>query len=106
MTTYVPDYWAILKIEGADPHYRVFATWAGSYTSGGHWRMNSGITKVEYNEPYYDFHGSTGSVYRCHEKMYGCHYANLGVMNGYCSLPEISLMPYDMDIINNDWILK
>lgn len=71
--TYTPDYWVVLKLSGDDPHYRVLANWSGGYTTGDYWRMNSGITKFETDEefPIFLFYGSSGSVYRCHEDMYG-----------------------------------
>jgi hypothetical protein len=33
--------------------------------------MNSGIVKIESTDDYYDFHGYSGSVYRCHKNSYG-----------------------------------
>ena len=71
---YIPHNWVLLKITGDTPHYRIFASWRGSYTSGDSWRMNSGITSVEEDEFYYYFFGHSGSIYKCHKKCYG----NLG----------------------------
>ena len=68
---YAPDNWVLIKVNGTDPHYRVFGSWKGGYLDGDAWRLNSGITSVEQVEDYYYFHGNTGSVYRCHIKAYG-----------------------------------
>jgi len=66
-----PDKWVVLKFRGDDEHYRVLAGWNGSYLYGSHWRLNSGITKVEEDGDYYLFHGHSGSIYKCHKDSYG-----------------------------------
>lgn len=68
---YQPDAWTIVKITPNDtniePHYRVFAGWYGGYAGSDSWKMNSGITKIDDGGDYYDFHGYSGSVYRCYK---------------------------------------
>jgi len=67
---YHPDRWMILKIierESAKTHYRVFATWGGSYLGGQSWKMNSGIISVDEDDAYFYFNGASGSVYACHK---------------------------------------
>lgn len=71
MTTYTPDCWTVIRIDGPDPHYRVLAGWSGGYLHGSSWKLNSGITRVERDGEYILFHGSSGSVYRCHQSGYG-----------------------------------
>jgi hypothetical protein len=66
-----PDKWAIVEFKGPDEHYRVLAGWYGGYLYGDHWRLNSGITKVEEDGDHYLFHGHSGSVYHCHKDSYG-----------------------------------
>ena len=42
--------------------------------SGDSWKVNSGITKCEYDDEFWYFYGYSGSVYKCHmedEKMSG-----------------------------------
>lgn len=71
MSRYVtdsPERWVILKLPNA---YKVFGTWSGDYLSGGNWRLNSGITKVEQDEDFYYFTGFSGSCYKCRKKSYG-----------------------------------
>jgi len=80
---YTPDRWMILKITGADPHYRVFGSWFGGYLGSDSWRMNSGIVSVEQDGEYFIFKGSSGSEYHCHKKTYGSSSYGYGVAAGY-----------------------
>lgn len=43
-----PDRWLLIWIDdGAGPPFvKVFGTWAGGYTTGDSWRLNSGIDNV------------------------------------------------------------
>lgn len=64
---YNPNYWQVVKItnpEGIIIH-KVFATWTGGWTVGDSWKMNSGIVKVTKVDNMLDFHGYSGSVYKC-----------------------------------------
>ncbi len=64
---YTPDRWLVLEIttpEG-EKHKKVFGTWFGGYLDGDRWRMNSGITKTVEKKKHYNFHGESGSVYKC-----------------------------------------
>ncbi len=74
---YTPDQWDVIKIETKTnkPLYKVFGSWKGGFTRGDSWQLNSGIVKVEETDTYYDFHGFSGSVYRC--------YKNAGAPSGY-----------------------
>ena len=70
MTDYKPDNWVVIRFKGDDPHYRVLAGWSGGYFSGNSWRMNSGITRSEFDGDYWYFYGSSGSCYKCHVDSY------------------------------------
>lgn len=67
----LPDRWMIVKIiehhSSAKTHYRVFATWGGSYLGGQSWKMNSGIISVDEDDKYFYFNGASGSVYACYK---------------------------------------
>jgi len=52
------------------------AGWSGGYLTGSSWRINSGVVKETYDEPYYYFHGASGSSYRCHKDAYGLRMNN------------------------------
>ena len=71
MSDYRPDKWVVIKINGDNPHYRVFANWYGGYAGSDSWKLNSGITKATLEGNVYSFEGSSGSVYECHKNLYG-----------------------------------
>lgn len=109
MSTYNPHNWALVKITGTDPHYRVFATWRGGYADGDRWKLNSGITEVEEDETYYYFHGYSGSVYMCHKKCYGnLGMYGYGVISDYCERSQgtMELIEEMPDVMLMDWIIK
>jgi hypothetical protein len=74
MTEYKPDSWVVLKMKGRDQTlYKVLGGWSGGYLNGDSWRLNSGVTKVEYDvtNDQWRFHGSSGSVYVVNPESYG-----------------------------------
>lgn len=106
-SSYSPDNWVIIKINGDDPHYRVLAGWSGGYLSGDSWRMNSGITELKQNGDILEFYGSTGSCYHCHKDTYGLRMNNVGVWSRLQDLhgDKVELMDEDTDWAKVDWIL-
>ena len=106
---YTPDNWVVIKLDdGVDPHYRVLAGWSGGYTTGNTWRINSGITKVEEDDGYYNFSGSSGSTYRCGKKSYMLRMNNVHVWSQLQRIhgDKVEMMPEDTDWMNMDWIIK
>jgi hypothetical protein len=107
MSTYYPDSWAIVKITGTDPHYRVFGSWSGGYLDGDSWKLNSGITDVTETETHYHFKGHSGSEYVCHKESYGVRSIhNIGVLTDLCERSGGNAEYFkDMpDVMNMDWI--
>jgi hypothetical protein len=106
--TYTPDNWVIIKFKGDDPHYRVLAGWSGGYLDSDVWRMNSGITKVEEDDWYYYFSGSSGSRYHCHKNAYCLRKNNAYIWNQLQELhgDKVELMPENTDWMSTDWIIK
>lgn len=85
MSTYTPDRWVIVKIqkEGSEAYYRVFAGWYGGYTHGDSWKLSSGIEKSVDCGDYYEFHNTSGSIYKCWKgEKDGVRTGDLG-MSGY-----------------------
>lgn len=80
-----PDKWMLVRITGATPHWRIFATWSGGYTQGDSWRLNSGISRVEDKDEYFDFIGYSGSLYRCFKNSYGVTAYGIDVLNDLVS---------------------
>jgi hypothetical protein len=106
--TYNPDNWVVIKIKSADPHYRILAGWSGGYLSGDSWKLNSGITRVEEDDHYFYFYGSSGSCYQCHKNVYCLRMNNSYI---WTALQEkhgdkVEMMPEDTDWLNTDWIIK
>ena len=83
MTTHNPDNWVVLKVTSKEDGtvYKVLAGWSGSYMNGSSWQLNSGIVKVEEAGNYFLFHGSSGSIYKCHKEQYCLRTNNGGTYN-------------------------
>jgi hypothetical protein len=107
MTEYLPDNWVIIKIKGDDSLYKVLAGWSGGYITADSWRMNSGITRVEEDEVYFKFFGSSGSCYYCNKQAYGLRMNNVYVWNALVQKHDdkVELMPEETDWMNVDWII-
>lgn len=105
---YTCDNWVVIFLNGDDPHYRVLTGTSGGYTSGDSWRMNSGITKVEEDEHYYYFHGSSGSLYMCHKEAYCLRTNNAYIWNQLKERhgDKVELMPQDTNWMEQDWIIS
>lgn len=91
--TYTPDRWVIVQIHAPEdenpstPIYKVFACFYGGFEKGDSWKLNSGITQVTPATPAtsgaFDFHGHSGSIYRCYPGDYGTHFYGSGVLNDF-----------------------
>lgn len=68
MSTYTPDRWKIVKITSTEGiHYRIFATWGGSYLDGSSWKLSSGCTGCYVDSSYFCLPQSSGSLYKIHK---------------------------------------
>lgn len=107
MTTYVPDNWVIIKIDGDDPHYRVLGGRSGGYLDGDSWRMNSGIVSVKETADVYEFYGASGSCYICYKssnvvRMNMAHViAQLAESHG----DKVSVLEPETKYMDIDWII-
>lgn len=105
---YHPDKWLLVKINGTDPHYRIFGSWYGGYMGGDSYRMNSGITGVDEVGDFYVFKGSSGSLYSCQKEMYGAHMYGMSVLNRLVENSQQKMeIIYDLpkDLLRMDWII-
>jgi hypothetical protein len=67
-----PEKWVVLEFTGNTPHhYKVFASWSGSYLQGNSWKLNSGIKSLEETKNTWIFQGYSGSEYHCPKPQYG-----------------------------------
>lgn len=84
MREYIPDRWVMVKfVHNGKDIYKILATFYGGYTTGDSWKLNSGVTKIEEDGQCYLFHGSSGSVYRCHKQAYGMGGYTAGVFASF-----------------------
>lgn len=107
MSTYCPDNWVVIFLNGDDPHYRILAGWSGGYLSGDSWRMNSGIARVEEDEYYFNFYGSSGSCYQCHKNAYCLRKNNVYVWEELKEKygDKVEMLPEDTDWLAMNWII-
>lgn len=84
-----PDKWMLVRVHGDTPHWRIFATWGGGYLHGDSWRLNSGVESVEDKDEYFDFHGYSGSLYRCRKTAYGTTLYGMGILEDLLSKSDL-----------------
>lgn len=69
MSTYDPSGWTIVKVTPKEgkPHYRIGASWDGSYLYGSSWKLSSGCEGFTHDKENntYVFPQSSGSTYVC-----------------------------------------
>jgi hypothetical protein len=81
MSTYTPDRWKIIKLTSAEgSHYRIFATWSGSYLGGASWKLSSGCTGCYKDSRWFCLPQSSGSLYKIHEEAEGITGAWHGIL--------------------------
>ncbi len=110
MREYNPDKWVMLKfIHNGSVIYKILATFYGGYLSGDSWKLNSGCTKIEEDGQCFLFHGSSGSVYRCHKNAYGMGGYTSGVYASFqkevagADDVEMELMPADTNFMEIEY---
>ena len=106
MEIYTPDNWVVLHIKKPVEHYKVLAGWGGGYLSGDHWRLNSGIVRVEKTDRGFDFYGASGTIYRC-GRNYCLRNNNAYVYQELLKRSDntLEIMPEDTDWLVMDWKL-
>jgi len=102
-----PDGWVVVKLKtDGNDYYKLFVSWNGGYSDGDMWRMNSGITKVEFEGDFYYIYGQSGSRYKCHKDTYGRlnSYTNSVLLNlienSYKVNITSEILPKDSDWVN------
>jgi hypothetical protein len=104
MADYTPDRWLVLRIHApTEKLYKVFATWSGGYTGSDSWKLNSGIVRATWVDPYWDFDGSSGSVYRCHADSYGTNGYGGTVLSNLISQAEAQGIQIDVLESTTNW---
>lgn len=97
-----PDKWMIIRF---NEDYKVFATWAGGYTTGDSWKLNSGIVRIEEEDDFYIFHGYSGSFYYCNKNSYGTTTYGLSILDSHQRMLQESGTCNTMNILDDcNWI--
>ena len=66
--TYTPDSWVVINI---GEHWKVLATWYGSYLLGDDWRLSSGVDGIIEEDTYWVISNVSGSTYICYKSAEG-----------------------------------
>jgi hypothetical protein len=104
MTDYTPDRWTVIRIQApAEVLYKVFASWSGGYAGSDSWKLNSGIVRATWTDPYWEFDGSSGSVYRCHRDSYGTNGYGGSVLSNLIDKAEKQGIQIDVLTSQTDW---
>ena len=104
MSEYTPDRWTILRIHAPkEIIYKVFASWSGGYTGSDSWKLNSGITRATLVKDRWEFDGSSGSVYSCHQDAYGTNGYGQAVLNNLLNQAKEQDIQIDVLDRDTDW---
>jgi len=104
MTDYTPDRWTVIRIQApTEVLYKVFASWSGGYAGSDSWKLNSGIVRATWADPYWEFDGSSGSVYRCHRDSYGTNGYGGSVLSNLIDRAEKQGIQIDVLTSETDW---
>ena len=108
MSIYTPDKWVVVKLTNKqyEVHYRIFACWYGGWSGADSWQMNSGITKANLVDDFYEFSGTSGSLYMCHNNVYGTSLYGHGVLTNMIKnfkYLTVEVMPEDTDFLKLEY---
>ncbi len=104
MSDYTPDRWLVLRIQtDKEILYKVFAAWSGGYTGSDSWKLNSGIVRATWADPYWEFDGSSGSVYSCHWDGYGTNGYGGAVLDNLISQAKAQGIQIEVMDGETDW---
>jgi hypothetical protein len=67
------------------------------------WKLNSGIVRATFADPYWEFDGSSGSVYRCNKDAYGTNGYGGSVLNNLIDNAEKQGIQIDVLTSETDW---
>ena len=67
------------------------------------WKLNSGIVRATLVDDYWEFDGSSGSVYRCHKDYYGTNGYGQVVLDNLLGQAQEQGIPIDVLDCETDW---
>jgi hypothetical protein len=104
MSTYTPDRWTVIRIHTPkETLYKVFASWGGGYGGSDSWKLNSGIVRVALVGDRWEFEGSSGSVYSCHQDAYGTSGYGSAVLSNMIGQAQDQGIPVEVMEGETDW---
>jgi expansin (peptidoglycan-binding protein) len=105
MSDYTPDRWTVIRIHTTgEVIYKVFASWSGGGLMGSDsWKLNSGIVRATLADSYWEFDGSSGSVYRCHQDSYGTNGYGGAVLSNLISNADAQGIQVEVMERDTDW---
>jgi hypothetical protein len=104
MSDYTPDRWTVLRIHApGETIYKVFASWSGGYAGSDSWKLNSGIVRATLVRDRWEFDGSSGSVYSCHQDAYGTNGYGGQVLSNLISNADAQGIQVEVLDQDTDW---
>jgi hypothetical protein len=104
MSEYTPDRWTVVRIHTpTEILYRVFASWSGGYSGSDSWKLNSGIVRATLIGDRWEFYGSSGSVYSCHQDAYGTNGYGSAVLSNMISQARDQGIQVEVMEGDTDW---
>jgi len=67
------------------------------------WKLNSGIVRATFADPYWEFDGSSGSVYSCHKDSYGTNGYGGSVLSNLISNADAQGIQIEVLDQDTDW---
>jgi hypothetical protein len=67
------------------------------------WKLNSGIVRATFADPYWEFDGSSGSVYSCHKDRYGTNGYGGSVLSNMISQAQEQGIRVEVMDGDTDW---
>jgi hypothetical protein len=67
------------------------------------WQVNSGIVRATFADPYWEFDGSSGSVYSCHREAYGTNGYGGNVLSNLIIQAQVQDIQIEVMDGQTDW---
>lgn len=101
------DGWIIVKIDGVDPHYRLFFGFEEEQSNGKMWKLNDGITSAEVIGDVIVFtEVDSNIVCYCVIERYGkFSHDTLLELQDLCRDPNTTALFQLPDVKNTDWLI-
>jgi hypothetical protein len=104
MSDYTPDRWTVIRIHTpGEVIYKVFASWSAGYAGSDSWKLNSGIVRATFADPYWEFDGIIGIGVLLPPGQYGTNGYGGHVLSNLIDKAEKQGMQIDVLGGETDW---